>query len=101
MMREARRATRVAARHQGIVRVTGRPETGCSIRNISNFGASLTFPHPTILPRTFDLSFSGQAQRVTLVWQSGRLAGVKFQTPMAGLSGPEKRRTWPWSKAAN
>ena len=96
-MAEARKAPRVAAKHHGIVHITGKPELTCSIRNLSNTGAQLSFPHPTILPRVFQLKFDGNDQRATVVWQSGRLAGVRFQNPLRGINAP-KKRMWPWSR---
>lgn len=96
-MREARNAPRIAAKHEGMVRITGRPDIRCSVRNLSNTGALLGFPNPVILPRIFELTFDGQDMRASVVWQSGRLAGVKFQTPLRGISGP-KKRAWPWSR---
>ena len=96
-MAEARNAPRVAARHQGIVHIVGKPELTCTVRNVSNTGAQLNFPHPTILPRVFQLKFDGEEQRVSVVWQSGRLAGVRFQTPLRGI-GAAKKKLWPWSR---
>jgi len=97
-MPEARNAPRVTAKHQGIVHIHGRPEIACSIRNLSNTGAQLNFPHPTILPRAFQLKFDGNEQRVTVVWQSGRVAGVRFQMPLRGIGATTKKKMWPWSR---
>ena len=85
-MREARNAPRIAAKQQGTIHIQGRPDLTCSLRNISNTGALLSFPNPVILPRSFEIKFDGQQLRVTVVWQSGRLAGVKFQTPLRGVA---------------
>ena len=97
-MAEARNAPRVAAKHQGIVHINGRPEIACTIRNLSNTGAQLNFAHATILPRVFQLKFDGNEQRVTVVWQSARLAGVRFQAPLRGIGGATKKKLWPWSR---
>ena len=96
-MREARNATRITAKTEGTVRISGKPDIPCTVRNLSNTGAMLNFAHPVILPRSFELKFDGQEMRVSVVWQSGRLAGVKFQIPMRGVSAP-KKRAWPWSR---
>jgi hypothetical protein len=97
-MAEARNAPRISAKHQGIVHINGRSEIACTVRNLSNTGAQLNFPHPTILPRVFHLKFDGNEQRVTVMWQSGRLAGVRFQAPLRGI-GAVKRKLWPWSRS--
>ena len=99
-MREARNATRITAKQEGMVRISGKPDIPCTLRNLSNTGALLNFAHPVILPRSFDLKFDGQESRATVVWQSGRLAGVKFQTPLRGVSAP-KKRAWPWSRKSS
>ena len=49
------------------------------------------------LVRGTRLQFDKHDQRVTVVWQAGRLAGVKFQTPIGRLTAP-KRRGWLWSR---
>ena len=75
--------------------VTGKPDIVCSLRNLSNLGAQLSFPKPTILPRIFSLKFDGVEQRVTVMWQSGRLAGVRFQTPIKGINALRKSESGP------
>jgi hypothetical protein len=96
-MRETRNAPRISAKHQGIVSIVGRPEIPCTLRNLSNLGAQLAFQNPTILPRAFQLRFDGLDQRVSVIWQSGRLAGVRFQSPLKNISAP-KKRLWPWGR---
>jgi hypothetical protein len=96
-MPELRRAPRVSAKQQCFVRITGKPDINCTIRNLSNSGAMLNFAHPTILPRAFALHFEGTEQRASVMWQSGRLAGVRFQTPLKGVIAPQKKK-WPWSR---
>ncbi len=55
----------------------------CRISSISTKGARLTFLAPVLLPRQFDLSFeSGHHSRVKVAWQRGKLAGVRFVTPL-------------------
>lgn len=96
-MPEARRAPRHAAKQRGSAVVSGRAEIPCVIRDLSATGARLSFSNPTILPRTFRLEFDGQDQRVTVVWQRGLMAGVKFQTPI-GVVSTQKKRGWLWSR---
>ena len=96
-MAELRRAPRVSAKHQCIVRIIGRPDIECTIRNLSNNGAMLNFSNPTILPRAFSLHFDGSEQRASVIWQSGRMAGVRFQSPLKGVIAPKKKK-WPWSR---
>jgi hypothetical protein len=96
-MAESRTAQRVAAKNRGMAIIGGRTEIDCTIRDLSAHGARLSFLNPTILPRQFQLRFDGHSQRVTVVWQSGRLAGVKFQTPIQ--HGDAKRKgLWPFSR---
>ncbi len=96
-MSEHRKAPRIAAKQAGTVHVNGRADLSCTVRNVSNSGALLNFLNPVILPRAFDLKFDGNEQRVTVVWQSGRLAGVRFAMPLRGIAAPQKR-AWPWSR---
>ena len=96
-MREIRNAPRVAAKHMGIVRIPGRADITCTLRDLSNTGAQLSFSNPVILPRTFNLNFDRQEMRVSVVWQSGRLAGVKFQTPLRGIGAKFRSSTRCWS----
>jgi hypothetical protein len=77
--------------------IGGGPEVTCTIRDLSATGARLSFSHPTFLPRTFRLLFDEQDQRVTVRWQAGVMAGVRFQTPLRHLA-PKKKRRWPWSR---
>lgn len=97
-MAELRKVPRVAAKHQGVISIPGRPALTCSIRDVSNLGAQLSFSNPIILPRVFHLKFGGIEQRVTVMWQSGKLAGVRFHVPLKGIGGPQKKRLWPWSR---
>ena len=96
-MPELRHAPRAPARQSGKVLIPGRPELPCTIRDLSALGARLNFMNPTILPRSFRLLFDGEDQKVTVVWQAGMLAGVRFQTPIRHLP-PPKKRIWPWSR---
>jgi hypothetical protein len=80
-----------------MIRTAGRPDMMCVIQNLSNTGAMLNFPNPTILPRVFSMKFDGVELRATVMWQSGRLAGVRFQTPLKGIGAQEKRK-WLWSR---
>jgi hypothetical protein len=97
-MPELRRAPRVTAKHHGIVSIAGRPDIACSVRNLSNSGAQLSFSNPVILPRIFTLKFDSTEQRVTVIWQSGKLAGVRFQAQLKGVGAGGRKRLWPWSR---
>jgi PilZ domain len=96
LMPELRNAPRSAAKHQGKAIISGR-EIACTIRDLSALGARLNFAHPTFLPRQFRLVFDEGDQKVTVMWQAGGTAGVRFQTPLRHLPR-RKKRTWPWSK---
>jgi hypothetical protein len=52
-MAELRKAQRVTTKQQGTIRVPGRPDIMCTLRNLSSHGAQLNFGNPTILPRSF------------------------------------------------
>jgi hypothetical protein len=97
-MAESRNAPRTAAKQRGIAVLGGtRSEVNCTIRDLSATGARLSFMNPTILPRQFHLRWDDQDQRVTVMWQGGLLAGVRFQTSIKGLAAARKKK-WPWSK---
>ena len=98
-MAESRTAPRITAKNRGTAIISGRAEIDCQIRDLSAHGARLSFLNPTILPRQFQLQFDGHDRRVTVIWQAGRLAGVKFQTPIkqAGLA-KKKSGLWPFSR---
>lgn len=98
-MAEARRVPRAATKQRGRIVISGRGDIPCTIRDVSQLGARLTFMHPTILPRTFRLIFDDQDQKVRVIWQSGLIAGVRFAEPVRalGAAAPAKRG-WPWSR---
>lgn len=96
-MRESRRVPRLSAKQRGTAIISGRAAIECIIRDLSSTGARLSFSHPTILPRAFRLQFEDHDERVSVIWQGGLFAGVKFQTPMRALP-PQKKRAWPWSR---
>jgi hypothetical protein len=93
-MADKRRAPRITGKQQAKALIGGRTEVGCTIRDMSALGARLRFPRPTFLPRKFRLAFDDQEQTVTVIWQAGLLAGVRFETPVRGLPRPERRRSW-------
>jgi len=97
-MRESRIAPRSTAKKRGTAAIGGRAEIDCVIRDISPIGARLNFPHPTILPRAFRLKFDGQDHKVTVIWQAGLLAGVRFHAPIKPFASAPKKRGWPWSR---
>jgi hypothetical protein len=95
-MSENRVAPRAHAKQPGRV-IIGRTEVECTIRDVSATGARLSFRHPLFLPRMFRLRFDGRDHLVTVVWQGGLFAGVRFQTPDATL-GPARRRFSFWKR---
>jgi len=95
-MAELRNAPRAPAKQRGTAIFGGR-EIACTIRDLSALGARLNFAHPTFLPRQFRLVFDEGDQKVTVVWQRGINAGVRFQQPIRALP-KSKKRTWPWSR---
>jgi hypothetical protein len=97
-MAEARTAPRTTAKNRGTAIISGRTEIDCMIRDLSSHGARLSFLNPTILPRQFQLRFDDQDQRVTVIWQKGRLAGVKFQSPIRRPGAAQKKGIWPFSR---
>lgn len=96
-MPELRNAPRAAAKMSGRVVIPGRPEIAVTVRDLSSLGARLGFNHPIILPRVFRLLFDDEDQKVTVIWQAGVLAGVRFQSPVRHLAAPKKKK-WPWSR---
>lgn len=96
-MAESRNAPRAPAKHQAKAFLGSGREVSCTIRDLSALGARLGFLHPTFLPRQFRLVFDDYDQKVTVIWQAGVLAGVRFQTPIRHFV-PPKKRPWPWSR---
>ncbi len=96
-MAELRNAPRLPAKQRGKAIINGRNEVDCTIRDLSSLGARLKFSHPTFLPRQFRLVFDESDQKVTVIWQAGVIAGVRFQTPLRNLPA-RKKRSWPWSR---
>jgi hypothetical protein len=90
-MVEKRRSTRQARQIPGKAVLAGRAELECTIRDLNVTGARLNFRQPTFLPRTFRLRFGDEDQQVTIVWQRGPQAGVRFQNPIR-LHEPRARR---------
>jgi len=96
-MAEARKAPRSSTRQRGKVLLNGRTDVTCTIRDMSTLGARLNFTAPIFLPRSFQLQGEDFDQKVTVIWQAGVMAGVRFATPVRGLPATAKRR-WPWSR---
>ncbi len=96
-MSELRHAPRLPAKQRGKAFITGRSQVECVVRDVSSLGARLKFMNPTFLPRQFRLVFEGTDQKVTVIWQAGLIAGVRFQTPLRNLPA-KKKRSWPWSR---
>lgn len=97
MAAESRNAPRTESRQRSVAVLAGGREVACTIRDLSSTGARLGFMNPTILPRQFQLRWDDQDQRVTVMWQAGVLAGVRFQQPIRGLAQARKKK-WPWSR---
>jgi hypothetical protein len=90
-MPDYRKAPRAQSK-QPCVALIGRSKVECAIRDVSATGARLSFHHPTSLPRTFRLRFDDRDQVVTVVWQGGLFAGVRFQSPIAAAAAPRPRQ---------
>jgi hypothetical protein len=95
MMPENRSTPRRSAKQEGRAILSNRSDLDCTIRDVSATGARLSFRTPTFLPRTFRLAFGSEEKRVTVVWQAGMFAGVRFQSPLASQM-PKKRRALFW-----
>ena len=78
------------AKQPGKAVISGRNEVECTIRDLSSLGARLKFSHPTFLPRQFRLVFDDSDQKVTVIWQAGVVAGVRFQTPLPQSAHKQK-----------
>jgi hypothetical protein len=95
-MRDERVAPRLFQKRRGTAIFNGRAQLDCTIRDLSATGARLNFGHPTFLPRTFSLRFDSEDQRVTVVWQRGQYAGVRFQTPIKSML-PQRKTFLAWA----
>lgn len=95
-MAENRNAPRIAARHQGKAIIGGRADLECTVRDLSATGARISFSHPTFLPKSFTLHFDGEDHKVTVKWQRGLQAGVRFQTPIRSPVA-KRRRLLLWA----
>jgi hypothetical protein len=95
-MRDERKAPRSASKTQAVAMLASRSELECTIRDLSATGARLSFRHPTFLPKTFRLQFGAEDQRVTVIWQRGLFAGVRFQTPLR-MPAPKKKKFLLWA----
>jgi len=94
-MREFRNTPRSSSKKQGKAFISGQ-EIECSVRDSSATGARLGFRHPTFLPKTFRLRFDGEDQRVTVIWQRGLQAGVRFQSPIRAPAAAKPRKLLTW-----
>jgi hypothetical protein len=96
-MAEHRAAPRRATKEAGQAIISGRAAVDCVIRDISSTGARISFRQPTFLPRTFNLRLKEEGdQKVTVMWQGGLLAGVRFQNPLRTRQPPKKRSLFGW-----
>jgi hypothetical protein len=94
-MPEARRSQRRATSQRCVAVLGSRAEIECAIKDMSATGARLIFRHAAFLPKTFQLRFGAEERRVTVVWQRGLSAGVRFQEPVR-MQAPKKRRLGFW-----
>ena len=100
-MAEHRSAPRSATRETGKAIISGRAEVECTIRDISSTGARISFRQPTFLPRTFNLRLAAEGdQKVTVMWQGGVLAGVRFQNPLRTRAPAKRRSIFSWGGKA-
>jgi hypothetical protein len=97
-MPDLRRVARVASRQRGKALIGDRSAVTCTVRDLSPLGARLSFSNPTFLPRRFLLQIDGEEERnVTVIWQAGVLAGVRFATPLRPVAPPrKKKKSWSW-----
>lgn len=91
-MRDNRQAPRSTSKQTAVAQLGDRSEVDCAIRDLSVTGARLSFRHPIFLPRSFRLKFEGQDERVSVVWQRGLHAGVRFQSRIRMAAAPKKKR---------
>lgn len=79
----ARHAERRKMLKEGKVVLSNWTTIDCTIRDLSNTGARLTFSAPTGLPDEIKLLFvSGQRMRdAKTIWQKGLSAGLEFVGP--------------------
>jgi hypothetical protein len=98
-MAEHRIAPRKPTRETGKAIINGRAEVECTIRDISSTGARISFRQPTFLPRTFQLRLASEGdQKVTVMWQGGVLAGVRFQNPLRTRAPAKRRSLFSWGR---
>jgi len=52
----------------------------CLVRNMSQSGAKIEFPHPVLLPSEFDLIITqkGNSRPVRIVWRQATALGISF-----------------------
>ena len=91
-MRDQRNTARESPELAGKAVLSGRTDAECSVGELAATGARLSFSHPIILPRQFTLRFAGEDHRVTVVWQAGVSAGVRFQSPTRAYVPEQKKR---------
>src|SRR5689334_18534172 len=90
-MRDNRNAPRTTSKQPASAILGDRSEVECTLRDLSSTGARLAFRHPIFLPKAFRLKFGGYDERVSVVWQRGLYAGVRFQSPIR-LAAPKKKK---------
>ncbi len=73
---------RSAPRHQRLKAATisfGGGAISCTVRNLSNTGASLEVASPIGIPDTIVLEPEGGGRRCRVIWRKEKRVGVRFQ----------------------
>lgn len=93
-MQDDRKAQRRPARQHGIVILSNGTTVDCTIHDVSDAGARLSFAHPNLLPKRFRLrsEVTPGDSEVTLVWHRGCIAGVSFARSLVTGAMPRKKK---------
>jgi hypothetical protein len=76
---ERRSAQRHRTLKAGKIILHGSSVIDCTVRNISDTGASLTLPNAATVPADFELQIEGQTRPCTVAWRRLERMGVKFK----------------------
>ena len=81
---ERRSVPRQAAQARAIAVVAEGVRRGCTVSDLSPYGARLIFGAMAPLPLRFELELAGRKRvKVQLIWQRKLAAGVRFNKPLA------------------
>jgi hypothetical protein len=65
----------------------------CTVRNLSDSGASLEVASPIGIPDTFAIGIEGGARRCRVIWRKEKRIGVRFIQPSTRIiSSPHGRQ---------